>query len=133
MGRARLCGPEVSRGRLQKADKFLDAVNLIHVSTADEGDHADAVVTLCVYAGIAAADAICCARLGEHSQGENHNEAVELVRKADGGSARHLAILLGMKSKAAYGYSSATDDDLKRAGRAAQALVETARRVARSG
>lgn len=134
MGRTRPCGPEISRGRLQKAGQFLDAANRVHSpNDVDDGDHADAIVTLCVHAGIAAADAICCARLGEHAQGENHNEAVELLRRADKGSARHLATLLGMKSKAAYGYSPATDDDRKRAGRAAEALVETARRVARPG
>ncbi len=97
---------------------------------ADEGDDvADACVTLCVHAGIAAADAICCARLGEHAQGNSHNEAVDLLGEADKGSAKHLSILLGLKTKAGYGHMSAGPDDGKRAGRAAEALVETARRV----
>jgi hypothetical protein len=47
---------------------------------ADEAaDVADAYVTLLVHAGIAASDVICCARLGEHAQGDNHVEAVALL------------------------------------------------------
>lgn len=125
MARTRTCTPEVRRGRLRKAVGFLDAAYQL-----DEFDeHTDAFVTLCVHAGIAAADVICCVRLGEHAQGENHNEAVELLQRADKGSARHLSTLLGAKSKAAYSYSSTSDDDRKRAGRAAEALVEAARRM----
>lgn len=129
MGRTRPCGPGIGRGRLRKASQFLDVANLVQESD-DDGGSADAFVTLCVHAGIAAADAICCARLGEHAQGDNHHEAVELLRKADKGAAGHLSTLLGMKSKAVYGYAPATDDDRKRVGRAAEALTETARRAA---
>jgi hypothetical protein len=128
MGRTRPCDPAIGRGRLRKAIQFLDAANL--VQEPDDGSSADVFVTLCVHAGIAAADAICCARLGEHAQGDSHHEAVELLRKADKGAAGHLGTLLGMKSKAAYGYAPATDDERKRAGRAAEALTETARRAA---
>lgn len=39
----------------------------------------DAYVPLCVHAGIAASDVVCCAKLGEHAQGENHDEAVGLL------------------------------------------------------
>ena len=129
MSRTRPCGPESTRGRLQQAGQFLDAASLVHDSTDDHGDHPDAYVTLCVHAGIAAADAICCARLGRHAQGDSHNEAIELLRGVDKISAKHLGALLGMKSKAAYGYTPTTDDDWKRAARAAEALLETARRM----
>lgn len=130
MGRTRPCDPGIGRGRLRKAIQFLDAANLVHDS--DDGGGTDAYVTLCVHAGIAAADAICCARLGQHAQGDSHQDAVELLRTADKGAAGHLGTLLSMKSKVAYGYTPATDDDRKRAGRAAEALTETARRAAAS-
>lgn len=43
---------------------------------ADEAaDVSDAYVTLLVHAGIAAADVICCQRLGEHALGDSHAEA----------------------------------------------------------
>lgn len=54
---------------------------------ADENNEvADAYVTLCVHAGIAAPDVICCASLGEHAQGENHSEAIGPENTAAGGA-----------------------------------------------
>ncbi len=79
MPRTRVCTPEVRRGRLRKADQFLDAAHLIGDLADEDGEIADVYATLCVHAGIAASDVVCCARLGEHSQGENHNEAIALA------------------------------------------------------
>jgi hypothetical protein len=70
-----------------------------------------------------------CARLGEHAQGDNHTEAVALLRKADSESARHLQVLLGMKTEVGYSHTSTTDAEAKRAGRAAEVLLEVARRA----
>lgn len=127
MARISPCTAEIRRGRLRKAIQFIDAATLI-ADHADE-EAADAVVTLCVHAGIAASDVICCARLGQHAQGEDHSEAVVLLGKADSGSAKHLRVLLSMKTKAEYSHSSVTASDTKRAVTAAEALTETARRV----
>jgi hypothetical protein len=82
-----------------------------------------------VHAGIAAADAICCAGLGVHAKGESHNEAVSLLTTVDNNAAKHLAVLLGLKTKSGYGHTPATRDECKRAGRAAEALVEKAQRA----
>jgi hypothetical protein len=125
MARTSPCTAETRRGRLRKANQFIDAATLI----ADKAEVADAVVTLCIHAGIAASDVICCARLGQYAQGEDHSEAVVLLGKADSGSAKHLRLLLSMKTKAEYSHSSVTASDTKRAVRAAEALTETARRV----
>lgn len=129
MARSSPCTPEIRRGRLRKANQFIDAATLIADQDDREAEIADALVTLCVHAGIAAADVICCARLGEHAHGEDHSEAVALLTKADTGSAKHLRVLLGMKTKAGYSHARATAADAKRAVRAAEALVETAHRV----
>jgi hypothetical protein len=129
MARISPCTPEIRRGRLRKASQFIEAATIIADQAHQEADIADALVTLCVHAGIAAADVICCARLGQHAQGEDHTEAVALLSKADGGSAKHLRVLLNMKTKAGYSHARATTTDAKRAVRAAEALVETARRV----
>ncbi len=95
------CNAQVRAGRLAKAQQFLAAATLIEDAVSDET--ADAYVTLCVHAGIAAADVICCARLGRHAQGDNHAEATALLRKAnDADSAKRLEVLLSMKSKAGY-------------------------------
>lgn len=129
MVRTKPCTPEIRQGRLRKAAEFLDAATLIADQADWEAAAPDAFVTLCIQAGIAAADVICCARLGEHAQGQDHNEAVTLLSQADGESAKHLRVLLGMKTKAGYSHTGISAADARRAGRAADALVETARRV----
>ena len=129
MVRTNPCTPEVRQGRLRKAVEFLDAANLIADPADEEAASTDAIVTLCIQAGIAASDVICCARLGKHAQGQDHNEAVTLLSQANSESAKHLRVLLGMKTKATYSHTGISTADAKRAGRAAEALVETARRV----
>ena len=122
----RTCSPEVRRGRLAKAEGFLQAAE--DVSLLDDGGQLrDALVTLYVHAGIAASDVICCARLGQHATGDNHAEAVSLLKKAGAASHRHLATLLGLKTKAAYSHTPASAADVKKAARAAAQLVEDAR------
>lgn len=128
MVRTNPCTPDIRQGRLRKAVEFLDAATLI-ADPADEEALNDAFVTLCIQAGIAASDVICCARLGKHAQGQDHNEAVTLLSQANSESAKHLRVLLGMKTKAAYSHAGISTGDAKRAGRAAEILVETARRV----
>jgi len=81
--RTQPCDPDMRRGRLRKAEQFLQAADTVRELADEHQDMADAYVTLCVHSGIAAADVICCARLGEHSQGDNHNEAVTLLKRAD--------------------------------------------------
>jgi len=117
----------VREGRLGKAKQFA-AVARDVADLADEAQEvSDAYVTLLVHAGIAAADVICCARLGEYAQGSNHNEAIALLKKADPDSARHLETLLKMKTRVGYGHTPASQVDLKKAQRAGDALLKTAR------
>jgi hypothetical protein len=127
--RTRPCTTDIRRGRLHKAKHFIEAAELIREYADGDSSGADAYVTLCVHAGIAAADAICCAGLGVHAKGESHNEAVGLLTTVDDNAARQLAVLLGLKTKSGYGHTPATRDECKRAGRAAEALVEKAQRA----
>lgn len=63
--RTKRCSPDVLRGRLAKAEQFWEVAGMVR-DLADEQDPSeigDAYVTLCVHAGIAAADALCCAGL----------------------------------------------------------------------
>lgn len=129
MARTTPCTPDIRQGRLRKAVEFLDAATLIAAETGGEATAPDAFVTLCVQAGIAASDVICCTRLGQHAQSQDHYQAVNLLATAHAESARHLRVLLGMKTKADYSHAAISAADAKRAGRAADALVETARRV----
>lgn len=127
--RSRPCTAEIRRGRLRKAEQFFDAASLTAGLASEHDDVADAYVTLCVHAGIAASDVICCAILGEHAQGESHQDAVGLLKAAASRSSQHLTTLLALKTKSGYSHTPATTDEFKRAGRAAQALLEAARRA----
>jgi hypothetical protein len=89
-----------------------------------------AFVTLCVHAGIAASDAICCHALGEHAQGENHVDAVQHLKRVrpDGQEfAKALETLLRFKTRAGYAADPVNADMLKRSKRAAEVLVTAAR------
>jgi hypothetical protein len=127
--RTKQCSVSIARGRLSKANQFITAAETIR-DIADEDDEvADAYVTLCVHAGIAASDVICCSSLGKHAQGESHDDATTLLASADKDAAKHLGALLRLKTKAGYGHTPATKDEVKKAARAADALIEKARRV----
>ena len=59
-----------------------------------------AATSCAVLAGIAAADAACCAALGQRSRAQDHHDAVSLLRTVpDGGpdAARQLGRLLGSR------------------------------------
>jgi hypothetical protein len=113
---------------MAKADQFYLAAETI-AATIEGQDIADAYVTLCVHAGIAAADVICCARLGEHAQGDDHQQAVALLTKADRPNAKYLKVLLDLKTRSGYSATPTSKTDQKRAGRAAGALVSAARAI----
>jgi hypothetical protein len=75
---------------------------------------------------------ICGVRLGKYATGENHSHAVELLGQAERGMEKHLRTLWNMNAKVAYTHQSATADERKKSRRAAEALVEAARRIAGS-
>jgi hypothetical protein len=116
----------VRSGRLAKAHQFAQAAADV-LALADEAqDVGDAFVTLAVHAGIAASDVICCARLGEHSRSERHDDAVALLKKADPQAAKALRVLLGMKTFAGYSSAPVSAEDRVRADRAMNALLNAA-------
>lgn len=128
--RTRPCDAADARGRLRKAEQFLDAAETIRDLANDEADVGDAFVTLCVHAGIAASDALCCVSLGVRARGDDHVEAVKVlagVRPGGPTASRALSTLLGMKTKAGYSPRAVSAEERKRALRAADVLVTAAR------
>lgn len=114
---------------MAKAEQFTAAAESIRDLSDDATDVADAYVTLCVHAGIAAADAICAAKLGVHARGENHRDAVALLAAADKAASHHLSVLLAMKTRAGYSHLPVSRERALRAGRATDALLDAARRL----
>lgn len=129
MGSTKRCTAATRAGRLAKAGQFYLAAETIEM-IIDDQEVADAYVTLCVHAGIAAADAICCAKLGEHAHGDDHQAAVALLAKADRAAAKNLKALLDMKTRSGYSAIPTSKTDQKRAGRAAAALLSAAQAAA---
>lgn len=124
------CDERISAGRLRKAEQFRDAAETIREFSEDEAEVGDAFVTLCIHAGIAAADTICCEALGHHAQGDDHSQAIAELSKVgpDGQElGNDLRALLQMKPRAEYGPIPVTAEQRKRAWRRAERLVEAAR------
>jgi hypothetical protein len=123
----RNCTSTTKAGRLAKAKEFLSAAELL----GTDEQLSDACVSMCVEAGIAASDVICRARVGAYAQGQNHNEAVELLRRAsnDDKHATHLVTLLSVKDKTQYSAIPVSSTHRTKALRAARALVEAAERA----
>lgn len=128
MASEKKCTASIRAGRLAKSQQFLLGAKTIAAIIDDEAI-ADAYVTLCVHAGIAAADVICCAKLGVHNNSESHNAAVSLLAKVNGKLARNLETLLKMKTQSGYGSVLTGATEQKRAGRAATFLVQAAELV----
>jgi hypothetical protein len=84
---------------------------------------------MCVHAGIAAADVICWARLGVHSEGQNHGDAISMLGRVDAQLANKLRALLDLKTKSGYGWAPTSSADKRKAGRSAVALDEAAEQI----
>lgn len=107
------CGPKEARDRYEHAQRFLETAEVVLEDTTHRG-YANVAGVLAVLAGVAVADAACCAVLGRHHRGDDHRAASELLREvADVGNqmARDLDRLLAIKDKASYqsGYLSRAD------------------------
>lgn len=117
-------------GRMRKAGQFMQAADMVQELAGDDDDIGDAYVTLCVHAGVAAADVLCITAMGEYAQGDDHNAAVTHLSKVRPNGrelANSLRTLLSMKTRAGYSHEPVNATELKRAQRAAKRLVDTAR------
>jgi hypothetical protein len=88
--------------------------------------------SLAVLAGIAAADAACCAALGRRPRGQNHDEAAALVRTitpSGEAMARDLDRLLALKDDAQYGVLIVSSERARSSVGWARRLVAAAREV----
>lgn len=125
--RTATCTAAFRAGRLRKAQQFFDAADTLDTLVDDETELIEASITLCIHAGIAAADVICCTRLGRHALGQDHSQAIELLRSVDVEASKRLGTLLSLKTKAGYSAVASSPADRKRVVRAAEQLLTTAR------
>jgi hypothetical protein len=124
--RTQICGPDDALTRLAHARKFLEVAELV---ATEETVPASASVSaaLAVLAGIAASDAACCAVLRERARGQDHRDAIALLKRitpAGAEAATALRRLLDLKDTAHYGLIHVSGQKLKVALRQAAQLVE---------
>ena len=118
------CDQSDARRRLRDARAQLDLAEL--ATAGSSAEEKKAAASCAVLAGIAAADAACCASLGRRSRSQDHRDAVALMRNiAPGGAdaAKQLDRLLGLKDQAQYGFEDIGGQRLAAARRQARALV----------
>lgn len=123
-GRQVPCTRAEARARLVQAQAYLAAAELVLADDTLEG-RGDVAAGNAVLAGVAAADAVCCAAAGVRSRGQSHRDAVALLRQAvpDGQQlAAWLDRLLNVKD-------AAHDDPRSMSVAAARAAVSQARRL----
>ena len=121
--RTQRCSREQARKRLQDARKFLEVAHLVDDEPLPISFGVSA--SLAVLAGIAAADAACCSALGLRSRGQDHNDAVDLLKDVAGSAdaVRALQRLVSLKNDAQYGLISITASKRNNALRQAAAVV----------
>ncbi len=128
------CTPADARGRLRKAESLITGAELV----LEAGDDANldlpsvaaALAALAVLAGIAASDAACCSALGEHSRGQDHQQAARLLATVSPHGTRmgkDFKRLLDRKVNAHYGFMSTTESEARDMLAWAQRLVTDAR------
>jgi len=115
---------------LRKAQSFVTGAELA-LGVGDDPllDLPGVAAALTVLAGIAAADAACCAAFGERSRGQGHQEAIALVRTVRPHGvqmARDLERLIQKKDNALYGMISTTDTETRAMISWAQRLITCA-------
>lgn len=118
------CSASERAGRIAQAEGFWNDAGDLHTLG---GARPNTLVTLYVHAGIAAADAICCARPGEYSNSTNHSDAVALLRRADPALTAPLQRLVSMKSAAGYGAAPISAQRVTDAQNAATKLMNAVR------
>lgn len=128
--KTRDCAAGEARKRLAAARKFLEVAEIY--GDEDDPEGLRVAVANAVHAGIAAADAMCCARLGQHAVGDDHRAAADLVKgigREGDEAAEALAVLLGIKNKAQYQTAGVGKSETTGAVRRARTLVELADRL----
>lgn len=112
--------------RLALGEAYLERAQLGHVG--DDIERTADVGIACT-AGVAFADAICLAAVGERSAGESHVAAVDLLRTVDPAAARQLSSLLALKTQTQYGSTTISREKAARAMRAVEHLAARARMI----
>ena len=133
MRRQSPCSAVDARNRFRSAQSFLLVGQLVLEQDSDEQLHLENVAaSLAVLCGIAASDAACCAALGVRHRGEDHRQAVALLRTVQPHGeqmAKDLARLLQLKDNAQYGILAVAPSTASDAVKWAARMVQLCREI----
>lgn len=116
----------LARAKIEKARRFLEAAELMTGLPLN-----DVVVSLAVTSAINAADTIQLLANGEISKGDNHRQAIAVLRKSGHSqAAKHLGRCLEAKSAAQYGAADCTDAVADGIQKQARRILSEAERLA---
>jgi hypothetical protein len=118
-----------ARVRLAQAHEFVRVATLCMDEDDSEDMHAQAAAALAVLAGIAAADAVCCARLKQRHRGQDHEGAVarpRTVHPHGESMGKDLSRLLPEKDNAHYGAVVVSDTKAREMIKWATRLIDEA-------
>jgi hypothetical protein len=121
------CTPSQARTRRRQAELYLDVAESVLANEA--GEEATVATGNAVLAGIAAADAICCALSGQRYRGSDHRRAADHLETVTGDRslARHMRDLIDLKDTGHYGLEDVRSSRATAAVRKATHLVQAAR------
>jgi hypothetical protein len=123
--------PEQARTRRAQSRAFLDVAELVLDEPATRSE-THVAAALAVLAAIAAADAICGLRLGHHSRGQDHRQAIDLLATVDlpdPSLPAKLGRVLAAKDNAHYSPRLVSASDARGLVAGARALVEASERL----
>src|SRR5215207_9631134 len=78
-GRTQNCTASEGRLRLDQARAHLEVADLAADTSDPDLEYTSVAASIAILAGIAAADAACCAALGRRSRSDNHQDASDLL------------------------------------------------------
>ena len=136
-GRLASCSKDDARSRLTRAQGFMLVAEMVvgeemGSETQDDIPLSGVAAALAVLSGIAAADAACCHSLGTRSRGQDHAQALELVKQVtpEGDSlAKDLRRLLDLKDNAHYGILNVSEGEARKAVEWCRRMVSNAEAV----
>jgi hypothetical protein len=131
-GRTQDCDLAQARERLDQARRFLDIAELAAGTEDADLQYGSVGAAIAILAGIAAADAACCAALKRRSRSDDHRDAADLVAQIKPGGAaagRLVRKLISLKDDAHYGFLDITPSRVKSAMRQARQLTDFAESV----
>lgn len=121
-------GGAEARTRLRAAQAYLQVAELV-LDEQGRDEFLNVSAGLAVLAGVAASDAICAARLGQISRGQDHRDAANLLEQAVTGGralAQTFLRLIDMKDEAHYGVFVVASRRARDAVKWARRLVDAA-------